>query len=210
MSKIFIIILLTTLEAALTFGQGTACNDLVVENLAMDNDTTMKITIRNNCISCGSWGGYADLRIIQNSIDTIAKTNCMCLFSPAGVNNPKTYYVPSKVTDIPPINQLRVSMMSGVCDTIPLSPTLGINENKKKSKIKIYPNPTKNLINISLENNPQHPLLFELYDILGKKLLQEKITSPSSVNISSFPSGIYFYKITDGENKTAIGKIIRQ
>lgn len=181
--KILALIMLSILQITWGFSQNpTKCSDLVVENLAMENDSTMKITIRNTCTGCAS-SGYCNLFIIRNSNDTIAGTDkkCFCLFSPAGngMNNPKIYYIPSKVTAIPAINQLRVSMAC-VCDTIAFSSTLGINENKKKENgIKIFPNPATNQINIQYTfAETIHDAYILFTDLQGKTI--KKINLPET------------------------------
>lgn len=207
--KISTIIMLTLLETTLAFGQNQpTCSNFLVENLAMENDSIMKITIRNNCTSCGSNGGYADIFIIQNSLDTIARTNCFCLFGPAGASNPQTYYIPSNVATVPPINQLRVSMMFDVCDSIPFSPTLAINENNKKTQIKIYPNPAKQKLTIELNDPTTSIEQIIITDINGKEVKKIKCMQKNKMEVDTtfLKQGTYVIVVTT--NRQTITKKI--
>lgn len=70
--------------------------------------------------------------------------------------------------------------------------TTGIGENKRIS-IKLYPNPTSNIIFI--ETDPNQPIVkSELYSVSGKKLAN--ITSLTNrVDLSSYANGTYILKL---------------
>lgn len=70
-----------------------------------------------------------------------------------------------------------------------VSVTTGI-ENNEYGAISIYPNPTKGIVNIKTANDAL-PLV-NVYSIAGNLLLSE---SANQINISSFPKGIYIFKI---------------
>lgn len=71
-------------------------------------------------------------------------------------------------------------------------------EEKISLDLKVYPNPAKDLLKIRFKNqfnNPQSFML-EIYDIIGTKLSEIPYKGPEmEVDISSFKSGIYFYKL---------------
>ncbi len=69
--------------------------------------------------------------------------------------------------------------------------------------ISISPNPTTNLIHFNKEN-----LTAELYDISGRKLLQQKISN-KQLSLKNFVSGIYFLKVAYGVGEKTF-KIIKQ
>ncbi|WP_026705171.1 endonuclease [Flavobacterium soli] len=79
--------------------------------------------------------------------------------------------------------------------------TLSVDENTEL-KAAVYPNPAKNIINITgIEGEAS----IELYSITGQKLLSKIFRGNSSFSID-FPSGIYFAKISS-EGKTTTKKI---
>ena len=71
-------------------------------------------------------------------------------------------------------------------------------------KINIYPNPTKDFINIDLQNSLKSKV--QIFNIFGKELFNKQFTQNFiSIDISNFTKGIYILKIN---NKTT--KLIKQ
>ena len=76
--------------------------------------------------------------------------------------------------------------------------TLSTNQNQI-SGLQVYPNPTKNILNITTDLNSTKNV--EIYDMVGKKVLVENIQS--QLNVSSLVTGMYIVKITeDGKTST--------
>ena len=85
--------------------------------------------------------------------------------------------------------------------------TLGIEENNL-NLVSIYPTPTKNLLNIKLNN--QNKADVNLYDISGRIVLKQKLNAKqSTINIKNLNSGIYLLRINT-ENKSVTKRIIKQ
>ncbi len=79
-----------------------------------------------------------------------------------------------------------------------------INEiNNKKDLIKIFPNPAKQRIFLVI--NEQKGFICKIYNIYGK--LYRKYDSPSNIDVSNFPNGIYIFQINVNE-KNIYKKII--
>ncbi len=74
------------------------------------------------------------------------------------------------------------------------------------NSIKIYPNPAKEYIILSaLENDLQ----VEIYDMLGKKILQtQTLAFQTKINIDSISKGVYLVKISNSKSQYLIQKII--
>ncbi len=86
-----------------------------------------------------------------------------------------------------------------------------INEN-----IYVYPNPSQNIFNFSYYSEANNEIIFEVFDIQGKKVFSDKINTSRGENVwvwdaakhkSSNSKGFYFYKIIAGENVYS-GKLI--
>jgi hypothetical protein len=93
--------------------------------------------------------------------------------------------------------------------TIILKNTTGINSTEEESKIEIYPNPTPN--ELTIRNNENQPIQFTLYNSLGVKIIDETLTEKASkINISSYSSDIYFYRVNNDKRLIMSGKIIKQ
>lgn len=80
---------------------------------------------------------------------------------------------------------------------------LGIQEKaKEKLEVRLYPNPTRDVVNIRIENGLYEGV--EVYSIQGLKI----IDSPeSTVDLTDQPSGVYFFRVK-GSPETY--KIIKQ
>lgn len=97
------------------------------------------------------------------------------------------------------IDDLGLKMPSGV----------GISE-QSKLEFTVGPNPASD--HLIIGNTVQAKNIFSLYDLTGRKVMEEKIENTSTtINISSFPIGLYIYSIKD-ENNTALktGKLMIQ
>ena len=86
------------------------------------------------------------------------------------------------------------------------SASSGINKYSNSGSLKLYPVPATNQLNVSLgavANNTH----IEMYDMLGKKVLEQKVNdgvSLSALDVSSFASGTYFIRIIgNNTQKTA-------
>ena len=99
-------------------------------------------------------------------------------------------------------------LCNGGIDTLPC--ITAINDFYDKYDIFIYPNPTTYLINIALKKNED--IEIELYDAFGKIIFSRHIINNPilEINMSYFPSGLYFLKIISPNNKPpVIKKIIK-
>lgn len=73
----------------------------------------------------------------------------------------------------------------------------------KQESIKIYPNPTNDFINIA---NPSNTILnMYIFDISGKKVMQESIKTNKRVDISKLKGGVYLIQLMD-ETETIYSK----
>jgi len=96
-------------------------------------------------------------------------------------------------------------------DDLTLSDTpLQIDESGlDKVEVSVFPNPSTDEFKIITNlNAPLHLILYNsLGDVIMEKTLHGKI---NSVNVSSLPGGIYFYKISVNRKTIKNGKLIRQ
>jgi hypothetical protein len=85
---------------------------------------------------------------------------------------------------------------------------LSINEAGTLSSITIYPNPAKDFITI--DNNSDQVLEFNLYNIMGSLIKKETLTqNQKHLNISDLCNGIYFVEIKS-KNMSKTQKLIIQ
>ena len=75
------------------------------------------------------------------------------------------------------------------------------------SEFKIYPNPVKDILNISNEKTIEKA---EIFDLTGKTFIQKAINSnQTEIDMSRLPAGIYLVKI-QSEGKTQTQKVIKK
>lgn len=89
-----------------------------------------------------------------------------------------------------PLNEVHFSLFS--------------NSKEDIEGLKIYPNPAKDVINITTSNFD--PKTVVIYDVLGKQVLKTVITS-QPINISNLKSGVYIVNITEN-NQNATRKLV--
>ena len=82
-----------------------------------------------------------------------------------------------------------------------------VKENNE-ALFNIYPNPATNNLSIDL-NSHEESYNFQISDVLGTILITDKMTSTSTIDLSSISNGIYFIKLIDKENKTFIKKFLK-
>ena len=100
------------------------------------------------------------------------------------------------------------------CDTILPAPPLAIKDIQQSNfNISIYPNPTKNHINISFKTILNNDLNVNITDVIGRKLSSFKIpqkTSSISIDVSKYPSGIYLMAFQNGTDRFYYKMVVQQ
>ena len=75
--------------------------------------------------------------------------------------------------------------------------------------LEIFPNPSNEIINIIYPNQNNQRSEISVFDTTGRKVLSRIAQSnPETVNISSFPAGLYFVKVKTN-NKEITEKLIK-
>jgi hypothetical protein len=85
---------------------------------------------------------------------------------------------------------------------------IGISETTTQSGIVLYPNPVKDAISITMQDNTSQ-VTFMLYDIQGRQLVQQDIHTENTVSVAHLSSGMYIYTILT-EEKRITGKIVKE
>lgn len=81
--------------------------------------------------------------------------------------------------------------------TVMASGTLSSESFMNKTNFSLHPNPAKSDITIALSNHNLMPDAFEIYNMMGQKMLQRKVNSISdlSINVAPLSEGIYVIKL---------------
>ncbi|MEO1262168.1 MAG: T9SS type A sorting domain-containing protein [Bacteroidota bacterium] len=82
-----------------------------------------------------------------------------------------------------------------MCETI-----TSTSESPTGQTIQVYPNPTNNLVQIELDQVAHLPTEIHLYNVQGRNLKSAEFFSGNqfSIDLSPFPSGIYFLRVRNG------------
>lgn len=84
-------------------------------------------------------------------------------------------------------------------DNINLTSVLGVSENRLENAISLYPNPTKNEVNIAINRDLYNLLEIQVVNSLGQKLksinTKDMRSNIIKLDVSSFGSGFYFINI---------------
>ncbi|PQJ79820.1 T9SS type A sorting domain-containing protein [Polaribacter porphyrae] len=89
------------------------------------------------------------------------------------------------------------------------SPTLGNSNYSLEQDIVLFPNPSKDEINIITKKNSA--LLVSIYNSIGRQVSSRNLYTTkrkSKINISKWPAGVYFFKISISD-KSIIKKVIK-
>jgi hypothetical protein len=75
--------------------------------------------------------------------------------------------------------------------------------------IVVYPNPAHAGEPVLVLSNTREEYLFQLFDISGRLVLQEKLQSfPQRINVLKLQKGLYIYRATNSSGKKVNGKLI--
>ena len=87
---------------------------------------------------------------------------------------------------------------------------VGLNELENDNFLKVYPNPSKGVINVELSAANVSNASVKIADITGREIFNEKMNNKRmTINLKDKSKGIYYLLFNDG-NKTASRKIVLQ
>lgn len=92
-------------------------------------------------------------------------------------------------------------------DNFSLEATTASNDDFIAANVKVYPNPAKNIINVqSLVSSTE--LNVNIYNLLGREVLNANINSTDSIDISALSQGVYLLKLSDEDGASFTRKLI--
>ncbi len=103
------------------------------------------------------------------------------------------WVVDTFVSVAPPFEYAGDGTQNGVANWI----TLGLDDFEETSNFKLYPNPTNSTLNIEIQNVISNGTV-EIYDMLGKQIFKQSITSNNvpQIDVANWNSGLYLIKIS--------------
>ncbi len=81
---------------------------------------------------------------------------------------------------------------------------LGVNDIQNENSIKVYPNPAKDVLNISVTQTSK----LEIINVTGQMVESTWLEGQTSIDVSQLNKGIYFIKVTANDGNTVSQKVI--
>jgi hypothetical protein len=131
-------------------------------------------------------------------------------------------YVWVKTYDDTKINYAADSGLAGICDTSAFGATAGckgnvltnltipskvgnLNSNRGELNVKTYPNPTKNLIHLSMPETSSFENEILVYDVMGNTIYSQSTTGEElDIACANWSSGIYFIKVSNEKDYSVV------
>lgn len=111
-------------------------------------------------------------------------------------------------TNIRGINLLHDNTSGGAyIDNIKINDEVMAVNDVKKTNIKLYPNPVKDILKINLSDNETISEI-NIYNVAGQKL--KTVSKQTEINVESLANGVYMIDIKTDKNKTYNSKFIKQ
>jgi hypothetical protein len=84
------------------------------------------------------------------------------------------------------------------------------SESFLTNEFMVYPNPTNSILNIQSKTN-QTISEVNVYDLLGKKLTNKKVTvSNTEIDLTNYTPGLYVLEVISADNQKSIHKIVKK
>lgn len=72
--------------------------------------------------------------------------------------------------------------------------------DKVNDNVLIYPNPTRGIINVKVENEDSNLLIYELYDNKGVMIKKALFYDHTIINLTNYPASCYLLRIIADDN----------
>ncbi len=95
----------------------------------------------------------------------------------------------------------------GMKGVITVQNVTSIKESESISDISVFPNPASDFLTVEFNDN-NGLFSLEIFDITGKKVLNQNLVSNAKIPVYNFRRGLYFIKISDKEKIVHADKLI--
>ncbi len=94
-------------------------------------------------------------------------------------------------------NQLTQGIQQGFWDI-----TTVVDNTENRIKITLYPNPATDYVNLEMPFQENQIITYQLYDLYGKCLQNQKITAPiTKINLNTYPVTVYILNVLSPDKK---------
>ena len=103
-----------------------------------------------------------------------------------------------------------VSIIQGLQQPYEISNFLGLDQVDINLSIAAYPNPTNNVLNLTVGNHDEKDLSYQLFDITGRFIENKKIESKeTSIVMQNLNNSVYLLKIVQNNKDLKTFKIVK-
>lgn len=103
------------------------------------------------------------------------------------------------------------SLAQGLQQPFEIQTVLGTDNFNINLQLAVHPNPTTNWLQLEIKNIDFSELSYQLFDLNGRLILNEKITSEtSSIQMEQLPEAIFLLKVLDNNKEVKTFKIIKK
>lgn len=103
------------------------------------------------------------------------------------------------------------SVAQGVQQPFEIQTVLGAENFNINLQLAVYPNPTTNWLQLEVRNTDFANLSYQLFDLNGRMILNEKITTEtSSIQMERLPAAIFLLKVVSNNKEVKTFKIIKK
>ena len=102
------------------------------------------------------------------------------------------------------------SVSAGVQQAFEISVTLGIEDTTINLTFAAYPNPTVDVLHLSISNFNQENLSYSLFNVQGQLLATKQVNNTTTtIGMQSYAPAVYFLKVTSNNQELKTFKIIK-
>jgi len=93
--------------------------------------------------------------------------------------------------------------------TVVVADGLSTENQANVNPVKLYPNPTEDFILIDQVDEIDGAVRLAIFEISGKKILEETLIGPKKIDLSELNGGIYIYQLFSDEELIQTGKLAK-
>jgi hypothetical protein len=186
---------------------------LPVQNVTVTQDAatrTLSVTPPSQSVTQNA--GTTAFDVISNTTWTVVSDAAWCAVTPSGTGNGNitaTYATNSTTASrIASISVFVTGLPVQIVTVIQEASTVGVVENHDQT-IRIFPNPSRGLFKVAMENTSAGEIEVSLLDISGRTILTETIngSSETTFELSEAPRGYYFVRLKS-DSGTSVRRVI--
>ena len=103
------------------------------------------------------------------------------------------------------------SVAQGVQQPFEIQTVLGVENFNINLQMSVYPNPATNLLQLEVKNTDFSNLSYQLVDLNGRLIANQKIsTEISTIKMEEFSTAVFLLKVLDDKKEIKTFKVIKQ